>query len=526
MNLFRKKSDAPASEIQQKKDLKNLFAHGGYALTTSIIAVVAVIILNIFMSALSSRVPVNIDLSMTGKNSISEENSEFIKTIEKPVTITVCATKDGYTGGELAYYAEGVKMVSDANSYYTQTVHLIDLYSKYNNNIKIEYVDMTSAAGATISTEFPDIFYGDIIVSHTDENNNTFKRVVTFDDIYSYYDDTGYGYSYTIDGNKIETALTSAINAVISGESKTGAILSSCSETSIFDYYFSSILKTNNINVTEISDDIISAIPDDIDQLYIVAPKKDLLPEELNIIGAWLNNSGNRGHSLIFIPGISMDNIPNLREFLSEWGISYSDGILYETDSSKYLPGDPTTMVVTSLDTDISKKITTSGAKSIIGNSFPMKTAYDKYSSKTAYTVVATSGTVTVAPSDMTEEWTPAKNAETDIYASLIITKDEEYIDNVLHTSYVAAFSSCEFIYSQWIQQSSLENIGLAVNTAVTAAGFNSDMIFIDKSIENESFAYDVTNSGMMIIIILFVVMIPLGLVVAGFVIWLRRKNR
>lgn len=538
MNLFKKKDteieieNEKAQPSPKKRINKAALRHGGYATAVIAVAIAAVIIINGVMSVISDRGYLKFDLTTTAENSISEENLEFIKNVSVPVKITVLATEDSYTGGYLNNFTQTYKNVVDDSNYYTQTVTLLKKYAEYNRNITVEFVDFYGTQSAAIAEEYPSLFYGDIYIEYTDAaSGNTRSRLVTYDDIYTYSDDTGYaayGYaSYYVDSNNIETAVTSAIHTLTSGEVKKLGVITSHSSGQGYKSLYENSLKLNGFKITEISDAVITSISEEIDTLLISEPSSDFLPDELTAINNWLKNGGSYGKSVLFFPSTSMAGLDNLKEFMAEWGIKYSEGLLYQTDESYCSPDDPATMVIFGSESDISNNIVpATGSYSITGYNMPMETAFDNYASRTPYVVVSTNDTVTVAPSNMSDNWKPASNAELKSYANLIVTKESEYVDNVEKSSYVAAFSSIEFIYSDWAQQSSLQNMDFAVNTALYTSGMESDITFVPKTITTESFAGSVTAAGTTAINIIFVALLPIGIIASGIIVWVRRKRQ
>ncbi len=522
-NIF-KKTEKPEATSKKKFNRRALFRHGGYSIGIIAVATACLILLNVLFSALGDRVSLKLDLSFSGENSISEENVDFIKGIEKPVSLTVCATEADYQDGYMDYYAQQYLGVVDEGGYYAQTIRLINLYKELNPNITVEYLDLSSTAGSAIVSEFPSIFYGDIIVRYTDDKGDSTSKVVTFNDIYRYEDTVGYGY-YSITANRLETSLSSTINSCISGETKSAALLSPYSDSRIFETLLGSQLKLNGFELSEISGNIISEIPEGVEQLYLIAPTKDLLPNEISVINNWLYNGGNRGRSLIFIPSTSVTNLPNLVEFLKEWGVSYSDGILYETNPSNHTSDSPTTLVAFNNETEF--KIGNEVKDYILGQNLPMTAAYETYSTKETSVIVSTADTVVAAPLGIDSSWEPSADLTRQSYPNLIVTTDSDVVGDELKSSYVAAFSSYEFIYSQWAQYSQLGNMEAALNTAITTAGFDADsqLLFIDKTVTVESFADKVTAAGLITVLVIFT-LIPILLVVAGIVIWFRRRNR
>ena len=502
---------------------KSFYRHSGYAATIAAVALALLLVINIVLSVVAERTTLQFDLSATGENSISAENAEFLKGIEKEVTLTVCADKASYTNGTLAEFAYQYFYILDEDGYYDQTIKLIDLYPTYNSNIKIEYIDLTSTAGSAIASEYPSIFYGDIIVKCGDNS-----KVVGYSDIYGYEDVSGYGAYYSITTNKLETALSSAINTVISGKTKTSAVLTAYSSTDVFNTLLGSQLKLNSFDVTEIKDNIISSIPAEVEQLYIICPTKDMLAEELKVLNNWLYNDGNLGRSLVFIPGSSVANIPNIIEFMKEWGVSYTDGVLYETNSSNHYPNYPTALFSFSNESNF-KQIVPSNGFFITGTNVPMTTAFETNDSKTTNIIASTGDTTVAAPLGIKDDWKPDASAEKKIYPTVIVTDDTALVGDTAKSSYVVAFSSADFIYSSFAQSSSVcGNLELAINACSFTAGFDDEarLIFIDKTVTVETFVDKISENGASVIRIIFVITLPLLLVAAGFVIWFRRKNR
>lgn len=511
---------------------KTKLKHGTYATAITAVVIVAVIILNILMSVLSNKGLLKVDLSLTGKNSITAENQEFIKNIDKEITVKVFSTANSYKDGTLADFAENYKTVVDDSNYYSQTITLLDLYSQLNQKINIQYIDFYSDETEKYAESYPSLFYGDMVVEYKIDAENTKSRLVTFDDIYSYSDSSGgasYGYSsYYIDGNNLETALSSAINTLISGEERELALLANHSNETYFDSLYSSTLKVNSFNLSKITDSILTSIPDEIDVLVIAAPTSDFLPQEISVINQWLNNNEKLSRSLIFFPGVSMDKLPVLKEFLSEWGINYESGILYQTDSGQHADGDPTTMVCYANEGKMASEILEGESNIILGSNLAMNTAYETYSSRTTNIIASTNDMVAIKPSSASEDWKPASNAKLSSMPNLIITKEESVIDNKQYLGYVAAFSSIEFIYSDWAQYDSLLNMDAAINTAIYTSGMDSanKMTFVPKKITLESFSDKVTESSGFVIKLIFAVVIPVALVASGFVVWFRRKRK
>lgn len=537
MSLFKKKS---GENTVKNKKLRNKTAlrRGGYSLALIAVAVVVTILVNVLMVALDERFVIKTDITGTGERTISQENVDFIKSVSVPVTVTVCASKTDYSGGGLEYYAKNTFNVTDeSGEYYKQTIRLLDQYDDYNPNITVNYVDITTNEGLAISSKYPTLFYGDIIVEYKETVNGeevTNSKHISYEDIYTYSDSTGYasyGYSsYTVDGNKLESALSSAINSAISKNSKNAAFLSNHSDKTYKQVFetFKSQMGMSNFNVTEIDDAIISSIPENIDTLIIFGAVSDFLEDEINVINKWLDNDGMRGKSLIYVPatGVELSSLPNLTAFLQEWCISYSDGIVYETSTSNRISTDPTTMYCYTNESDLYKKMMPEDVDKIVaGYNVPML-AGDAYSTRKPNVLVSTQDTTVAAPiKEVTANWTPDSSYEKMSYANIIVTEDSNVVDNVQHTSYVAAFSSYQFMYPTY---ANISNLDVSVSVAKGIAGMEVDskLSFLTKTVSSNTFAEKVTQTKSRVINIIFIFVIPLTLVVFGITIWIKRKNK
>ena len=243
MKLFKNKKN-------KTKKIKNevLFKRGSFSLAITALVIAGIIVLNVLVGALSERFVLEFDMSSDKVNSISAENKEYIKGIDKEIKITVCADKDDYVSQYgMANYAQQYG-VSGGTEYYNQTVKLLDRYADYNDKIKLEYKDVHSSDFSSVISKYSDenLSYGDIIVSAEVDGKERY-RIVTFEDIYS-TSEASYYEAASIQGNKVETAVTSAIAYVTSEKEKNAVILKGHSKTD-YTERFQTLLKDNNYQV-------------------------------------------------------------------------------------------------------------------------------------------------------------------------------------------------------------------------------------------------------------------------------------
>ncbi len=524
------KEDRKAKKEKKAKKLKNqaLLRKGSFSVAITAAVLAGIILFNVLVGALSNRFVLEFDMSAEKENSMSEENIDYIKGLKTEIEITVCATPDDYVGGYMDYYAQKLYSVSgDATDYYKQTVNLLDKYSAYNNKITLRYVDTQDSEFTEISSKYSNesLTYGDIIVSCTE---NEHYKIVGFEDIYELNEDTTYAsYGYTtntVAGNNIETAVTSAIAYVTSDKIKNVALLTGHSKQDYTSDY-QALLRDNNYEITVISDSMIGSISKEYDAVIIPAPTTDFLGSELEALSEFLDNDGKLGKGLIFFADASAPYLTNFYDFLGEWGIAVGEGILFETNSQNYMPEDPMTMGTypTSSDNDITKGMNLC----ITGYNVPITAAFEAEGRITVTSLMSTPESVVAAPVGTAANWTGADEYPKQSYSSVVQSKTVNYdSDNNELKSYVFAFSSVEFIYSSYNEQSSVSNKNITLAAAERAVGAEDTGIsFVSKTITNESFADSVTESSSRVVRAIFMIIFPIACVVIGIYIFIRRKN-
>lgn len=510
------------------KPIKNqaLFKKGGYSIAITAIVLVGIIVLNILVAALSSRFVLEIDMTEEKINSISKENLDYIRDVDEEVSVIMCSTETDYVEGYMSYYAQEYGIADAANAYYKQTVALMKKYANYNKNIKVQFADTQDSSFAEITTKYANenLNYGDIIVSAKVNGVERYK-ILTFTDIYEVTEDesyAAYGYSYsTVTGNQIETSLTSAIAYVLSNNDKKIALLTG---HSVHDYTagYKQMLEDNNYTVDTISDSIITEISDEYDAIVIASPANDFLKQELDIIAAFLDNNGKLNKGLIYFADASLPYLPNLADFLEQWGIYVDEGVLYETEEGYAIPDDPTTLFSAAASED---SLTSNITYCLTGHNVPITGESSEEIEVT--TLISSYPTTVIAPAGVESGWSPASSQKKQSYSTVIQAVKEDYVDNTTVSSYVMAFSSIQFIYSEYAEMDyiSNKNIVLAASERASRADYTG-IYFVSKSIsEKESFASKVTAADANIILIIFVVLLPLACIGLCIYIYIKRRN-
>ncbi len=510
-----------------------LFKRGGYSLVITAVILIGLIVFNSLVGALANRFHLEFDMTSNQKNSMSQENIDYVKNIKNDVDITIIGNEDNYSS-LVAYYAENHYSVTISSGsdleYFEQTKTLISKYGEYSDKLKIKYVDQQSTEYTTITTKYPSYQFipGDIIVESTAGENER-SKILTFNDIYATTEDSSsayYGYStYTLAANKIERALTGAISYVTTTDTKKVAVLTGHSQNA-YSAAYKELLTTNNYDITEIPDKIITNISSDFDAIIISAPTIDFIGSELDAISEFLDNDGKLGKGLIFFADAASHYLPYFYEFLQQWGIKLGEGILFETYKGNHITDKPTAMGTYPAELE-DDDITTNLTYAITDYSIPMNVCEPATTYREATALMQTLETVVVAPVGVAADWADYTEEDMKQYDTVIqsVESDRDSNNNLI-TSYVMAFSTVEYVQSTWASYEDLCNQDLVMAATDRAAHVGDTSItFTSKVIENQSFASKVNAGSTKAVNIIFMFTIPIAVIVIGIVIFVRRRN-
>ena len=82
-----------------------LLRRGGYSVIITALVLAGLIVVNVLTASLADRFNLEFDMTADKKNSISEENVEYIKNLDADVNITICGNEDEYAE-YMTYYAQ------------------------------------------------------------------------------------------------------------------------------------------------------------------------------------------------------------------------------------------------------------------------------------------------------------------------------------------------------------------------------------------------------------------------------------
>ena len=282
------------------------------------------------------------------------------------------------------------------------------------------------------------------------------------------------------------------------------------------------MLKENNYEYTLLEDKIVNGISADYDAVIIPCPSRDFIGSELDGISEFLDNDGKLGKGLIFIADATAPYLPELYDFLEQWGIAIDEGILFATDTNHHLPEDPTTLGSYALGEDDMLK----GMQLCLsGVNVPMYAAFESDNGIKTQTLMGTAESTVAAPKGTKPGWNGADKYEGKVYSTVIEAVKEDYDDdNNPIMSYVTAFSSSDFLESEYNEYPDFSNKEIVFAVSERAVGEEeSDISFVSKQITNEYFT--VTEDSAELMRTIFMIILPILTIIAAIVVYFRRKN-
>ena len=320
-----------------KENFKNIIKKGKWlsntVLTVLIIAVIVAV--NVALNAVVENQKISdIDLTKEKLYSLSRESKDKIKNITQDTNIVIYGMDE-----------------------YTQIFDYANLYNKENSHIKYEKLEdattrpdlqLKYAIGSTASnliivecgdrkkavTSRPDLAqkYGietgstGIILESGKQS-----KVLASSDLYT-YDYTTYEQL-----NTTEQALTNAILSVNLEKAPKIYFVTNHAEYAE-QYQVAQEYLRNEGNEIESLDLLVKGeVPSDCSVLILTNPKEDFTDFEKDMIVNYINNGGNI--VALVDPNTKKLDLTNFQSILDIYGVSVSDGVIYESNSSRMISG-------------------------------------------------------------------------------------------------------------------------------------------------------------------------------------------
>lgn len=446
--------------------------------TLSAVSIVLIIAVAILANVLVSKLNWSIDTTDNQIFSISSQSKKIIKNLDEDVTI---------------YFLSSKKNVDD--SY----LKVAEQYAKGSKHIDIKYRDMklypNFASKYTSSSD--SATEGDVIVVCGDKG-----RYISQDNFVSYGTDSSG--NYTTEMN-MEPSLTSAINYVTSDSTPKIYTLTGHGELE-FDSSFKSSIESDNYAFEDLNLLTEKSIPKDCQILLINAPTSDLSSADLKKVNTYMKNGGK----LFYVCNSEASKLTNFEKLLKNYGIGINDGLVVETDSSKYMQGYPTYLLPTIESSTITDSL-------ISNSSYILAPVSKGLTLDDGVTSLLTTGDGSYSKVNTKSE-TISKEAE-DIDGPFSIAAEATDDDGEAQVVVIG----CSSLISDVDQYVAGANSNF-VSNCVNALSQQDDKISVKaKTVSNDTATY--TSSAVTMVSFAAVVGIPLCIIIIGIIVVIVRRR-
>ena len=301
--------DNKKKERVSKKGLfrSRSFRSGGYTIILSLIVAAIVVALNLFVKQLPATLT-RIDTTSQQLYTLGDQTRSIVGGLEKDVTVYLVAQ----SGREDATIQE-----------------VLARYQALSDHVAIDTIDPVVYPKAVQQYTSASLDANSLIVVCGDRS-----QVVAYDDIYVYdysnYYSTG---SYEVNFD-MESALTSAINAVTSDDLPVLYTLTGHGESELSGT-LSEAVKKENFTIESLSLLARDGVPEDASAVLILSPQSDLSAEETEKLLTYMNAGGK----LLLITDYIEEAQPNLLSLCEAYGVTSAQGVVCEADMNYCLRG-------------------------------------------------------------------------------------------------------------------------------------------------------------------------------------------
>ncbi len=472
---------------------------------------------NVLANFLVNKFPsLEADMTSDGSYSIQKTTEEYLEYLDTEINLRVLMEEEQLLSVDSAYGYQVNQLLRDMS---------------LNKNINLEYVDVTAISVSSLSEKYPDIDWtnGYNLIIVEDANTGKYECLGMYDVFYASYDSS---YNIVISGQYLEQEVLSGIQKITADKiikvaltTGNGEFFNENSDFSSYCSYLPVVLDDNAYEVEYLN--LLTQTPsEDTDIIIMMAPSVDLTSEAVDALSQWLNNSGDYGKTLFYVPyDNGEEDMTNLDLFLEQWGLAVGEGYINETDLTRGLSmmGDSSRLYpMTSYGDDTYTEGLSDKSLSVL---MPYCMPVEILDSSMATPLLTSSdmAQILIPPVDSDSEIEYIDNDGEALNAAAISTKtnDDDASSNVI------VWGSYDGLSNDWLYSSYSSNFN---NSAYFVSILNTltdnEAVILVESVDLSIDTLAVTNLQQVMIFIFFVVLIPVGVVVTGLVIWVRRRNR
>lgn len=453
---------------------------GAYSSTLIIIVFVAVIMANLTVTELPADIT-QLDVTSQKLYSLTDDTKTLMKRLEQDVTIYVISSEES----------------SD-----TTVDKTLARYEQLSDHIRVEYKD------PLVSPNFYKSFADSVSSNSLIVVSGDRSKVIDYYDLYEQEFDY-YTYSSSVTGYDAEGQITSAIDYVTNEELPMIYQLEGHGEASL-ESSFTEVLSKENVEITTINLLQYDEVPEDAAAILLLSPTTDLSSDDADKIISYLQNGGKAVISVT----LTENEMPNFDRVLEAYGVTNTYAMVIENDRNYYSQS-PYYLLPEIQSSELTSEIYN---QKYIFAPYTMGLDFNLDSEeRTVESFLTTSGNAYAKADPLnvsTLEYEEGDTQGTFTVGALITEGDTEVA--VIASGYVFTESADSMV--------SGANSTLFGNIIAKFAGKEDSVSIAAKSYSMDNIT--VSQSGVILLGVLFTIALPLLILIAGVFVWIRRRKR
>lgn len=468
-----------------------------FAINASVIvigAVIVTVLLNMLLISFDEKIPLEISLTRDKIYELTDETLEVVDKIDEETQILLLYDQESVS-------QEGLNLLTN----------VIDKYTKRNNNISLKTVD----------------YLKEIM-----ELAPYFAKLQTVDPRYA---------MIFVQGDKYEIAEASSYLSSQTGKSLIERVITNKLANFVDGHRISGVLMTTGhgekrsqhldtvLNTYGYSLDSIDLLKEDIPEdgkyiLVINTPSGDFSAEEIDKLDRFLDKGGNV--QIYFNPMLSNDELPRLESYLEEeWAIERGHEVVVDMDNRldtvQYDDAFGTLSIAKLTDSELVMPMTSGDVSVACSLSNPLHVATDKPQSVELSPVLVTNSNAYLKEINEMDESKSSEDRE-GTFNILVSASRKNYTakEEVFTGKLLVCGSS--YTMDTLVAESRYANEDLLMNSINWMRGSAAGVLVGEKDLPQGTLT--VTNASFWVWFIVLVAVIPVGVIVAGIVIWMKRR--
>ncbi|MGN1131675.1 MAG: Gldg family protein [Ruminococcus sp.] len=496
------------------------FARGWLFAAVIAVFLACVIAVNVIVSVLENRFPaLTFDITSSNMFELQDETKKLCDSLEKDIQLYLLTDEDTFKSYD-SYYS---------TAYFTQTNQLFKEIAGRSSHIKFDYVDVSS--NPSFSSEYSNLNLttsGADTILIVDAGDDKYKGYTISDLFVLETDDSGY---QTITGTQVEQTVCTAILGLTKKNTAKACFITSSgimaeNKSSSGESTYTALkklLKNQAYDTATVDIDSNQKIPTDCDVLLLVAPTQDVSETGLEKIEDFLDTAKKTNKTFVYVPNPFKveDGTPNLDSFLETQGIIVGDSMVYE-QSDKYLssmyPDDHTLSLYDYDSEDFTSGIDTA-TKILMGYTRPITFT----EGSNAVSLLNSSDKADTLPFTAESESDIVEGNGEPISGAAINQSevtDGVYKNTVVIGSYYALSEDFLNTYTQY------NNANYFVNMFNVLTENEGETVVITSAQASDTSLGLQSESQTTIPSIIFLGVLPIGILVLGIVIWAVRRKK